>query len=153
MPASALTITIPGAPTPQGRGRIIVRRNSGKRGIKDPERSRSWKGVAQVHYMNALRQAGLERPVFGTGVAVELHVLAVFACPKSDHRKHEPRPRRPHAKDQGDASNVLKAVEDAGNGILWFDDCQVARVTVEKVIAAQGEAPSVTVTVRELAWN
>lgn len=152
MPAR-LTITIPGDPIPQGRGRIITNRRTGKPGIKDPERSATWKGIVQVHYMSALRAAGLERPLFAAGIPVELRVVAVFPCPRSDHRKRDPVGRRPNHKDQGDASNVLKAIEDAGNRVLWMDDCQVARVTVEKWIAAQDEAPFVQVTVQEWSWN
>lgn len=34
-----------------------------------------------------------------------------------------------------DASNLLKAIEDAGNGIVWRDDCQIIRIDCQKVYA------------------
>jgi Holliday junction resolvase RusA-like endonuclease len=145
-----ITILVPGEPVPQGRGRIAWPFGKAKPAIMDPPRARSWKGVAQTHYMAALVRFGLQRPLFRAGVAVELHVVAVFPCPKADYRKRNPVGRRPHTKDQGDASNVLKAVEDAGNTVLWADDCQIARVTVDKWIGAQDEAPYVEVTVQAL---
>lgn len=62
---------------------------------------------------------------------------------------HAARPERPHAK-KPDASNVLKAVEDAGTGVLWLDDAQIALLHVHKRIAAQGDAPRVELQIREL---
>lgn len=144
--STILQATIPGEPVAQGRGRAFYRPGLGVR-VFDPAKSRAWKGVAQVHYQEALRDAGLDAPAFPAG-PIEVQVLAVFGCPKSHHRK-TPVPRRP--KDtRPDAENVLKAVQDAGNGLLWGDDSQIARATVEKVVAAQEEAPFVRVTVRML---
>jgi Holliday junction resolvase RusA-like endonuclease len=80
---------------------------------------------------------------------VELAVFAYFTCPKTDWRKRDSRPRRWHTK-KPDGDNILKAIKDAAKGVLWLDDSQVARATVEKIIAAQGEAPSVQVRVRRL---
>ena len=39
---------------------------------------------------------------------------------------------------------------DSGNGLLWDDDAQIARLVVDKVVGAQGEAPYVELTVRQL---
>lgn len=143
-----LTIRIPGEPVVQGRGRIVWPKGRPHPAIMDPAKSRNWKAYAQEHYRMALERAGLSPPAFNGAVAI--HVLALFSCPTSEHRKREPTPRRPHTKARGDASNVLKCVEDAGNGVLWLDDCQLANVSIEKWVAAQGEAPFVEVTVREL---
>jgi hypothetical protein len=116
MPAP-LVIHIPGDPVPQGRPRIVLAdRRTGRRGLKDPERSAIWKTIAATHYMMALRTHGRERMPFRG--AVDLHVLIVFRCPKADHRKGSPVQRRPHTKHSADASNVLKGVEDAANNVL-----------------------------------
>lgn len=84
-------------------------------------------------------------PAFPEG-ALELRVVAVFRCPKSDERKRSLTPRRMKAT-RPDAENVAKAVQDAGTGILWTDDAQVARLVVEKVYGARGEVPRVELTV------
>jgi Holliday junction resolvase RusA-like endonuclease len=141
-----LVIDIPGEPVAQGRGKAFMRPGMSAPRIYDPAKSRSWKGAAQVHYQTALERERRPVPAFPAGVAVELHVRAVFTCPKSHHRK-VPVERRPKAYGQ-DGDNIAKAVQDAGNGILWADDSQVVRLVVEKWVGAQYEAPRVEITVR-----
>jgi Holliday junction resolvase RusA-like endonuclease len=133
-------VMIPGKPVPQGRGRVIT--VAGHGAIADPAKSRSWKGVAQVH-MQQQCPTPLEGPL-------EVQVLAKFPCPGSDYRKREKRPRRWHTKSTGDADNILKACLDAGNGVLWEDDRQVAKATVVKIIAAQEENSAVIIAVGHL---
>lgn len=139
-----LRVIVPGEPVAQGRGRAFYRPGLGVR-VFDPEKSRSWKGSAQVHYQVELDVQGHRGIAFPDG-PLELHVVAVFTCPKSHHRK-TPVPRRPKV-GKPDAENIAKAVQDAGNGILWGDDSQVVRLTVEKWVGAQGEAPRVELVVR-----
>ena len=143
-----LRVTVPGEPVAQGRGRAVNIPGVGIR-VVDPAKSRNWKGTAQIHYLVALDVAVRRAPAFPAGVALDLHVVAVFTCPKSHHRK-VPLPRRPKVGIP-DAENIAKAVQDAGNGILWHDDSQVVRLTVEKWYGAQGEAPGVHLMVRALA--
>ena len=73
-------------------------------------------------------------------------MVAVFPCPKGDERKGSPRPRRRYVSGRNDWDNIGKAVSDAGNSVLWLDDGQVWRGSVERWIGAQGEAPHVEVT-------
>ena len=143
----ALHVTIFGEPVAQGRPRAFYRPGLGVR-VYDPEKSRSWKGMAQVHMREALAHAGAGSPLFADG-PVELLVVAVFTCPRSQWRKRDPPQRRPKAT-RPDGENIAKAVQDAGTGILWLDDAQVARLVVEKIYGAQGEAPRVELTVSEL---
>jgi Holliday junction resolvase RusA-like endonuclease len=144
----SLTITIPGEPFAQPRARA-ARRGRFVR-LYDPPDAVAWKGTAQVHIANAMREAGMVAPAFPDG-GVILEILAVFSCPKSDHRKRDPRPRRPKLGVRDDWDNIGKAVSDAANGLLWVDDGHVVRGSVVRIIGAQGEAPFVRVTVR--AWN
>lgn len=140
-----LTFTIPGEPVAQGRGRA-VRVGAGVRVI-DPGKSRSWKGAAQVHMLEALERAGL-MPGFFVG-PVELRVVAVWRCPKGRERKTSPAPRAWKAS-RPDCDNVAKCLMDAANAILFADDAQVVRLIVEKHVAAQGEEPRVEVQVRNV---
>lgn len=143
----SLTVTIPGEPCAQGRPRAFVNR-AGQARVYDPQKSRNWKATAQQHMADALQAAGVAAPLVVEG-AVELHVVAVFTCPRSHWRKRDPTPRRPKVS-RPDAENVAKAVQDAASGVLFTDDAQVVRLVVEKWIGAQGEAPGVTIFVRAI---
>jgi Holliday junction resolvase RusA-like endonuclease len=138
--AVSLTIRIPGEPFAQPRARAAV--INGKAVIYDPKKARNWKATAQGHMLAAM--ANVAESLVGP---VEIRVLAVFTCPKSDHRKREPLGRRWHTK-KPDADNVLKAVKDSAKGVLWLDDSQVCLETCEKHVGAQGEAPYVEIHVR-----
>lgn len=143
--------TVPGPPHAQGRARARIVPGKGDRkpfvSVYDPPESRSWKGTAQVHMAEAMKCGdgdAIRPPMMGP---VYVSILAIFECPMGEHRKREPMRRRPHGKAGADCDNIAKAVMDAGNGVLWIDDRQVCRLTVEKIIGAQGEAPRVEVEV------
>jgi Holliday junction resolvase RusA-like endonuclease len=138
---SPLEITIPGEPVAQARPKVCVIR--GHAHVYDAKVNREWRGIAQVHMLEALARAGLTRPPFFGPLRLEL--LAVFMLARSHWRKL-PR-RRQHHTSRPDLSNILKAVEDAGNGILWLDDRQVCEVQAAKIFGWQGEAPKLVVTV------
>jgi Holliday junction resolvase RusA-like endonuclease len=139
MEASMIRVLIPGEPKAYGV-------NTTRKGhVYERKGSRNWKATAQQHMMDAVEH----RPHFAEGVPVKLDVTAVFPCPKSDHRKRIPVPRRWHTKAP-DLSNVLKAVEDAGNAVLWADDRQVTIANVACLIGAQGEAPFIEVVAKGL---
>ncbi len=149
-----LDIFLPGEPVAQGRGRAgVVYRKGGVPvmvngrpmvRVHDPEKSRSWKGTAQVHIQEAM--AG--EPLLEGPLRVE--ILAIFTCPKSAWKKRAPVPRRWHTGAK-DTDNIAKAVLDSGLGVLYVDDGQVAELRVRKVIGAQGEAPGVHLQVEEIA--
>lgn len=136
-----LRAVVLGQPVAQGRPRFMQRR------AVDPVKSREWKERASLEFCLAIQRARLRQPAFEG--PVELRIVAVFECPRSEHRKRTPVPRRPR-DTAPDADNVAKAVMDAGTGILWHDDGQVARLVVDKVVGAQDEEPAVHVTVREV---
>lgn len=142
-----LAFSIPGVPVAQGRPRAVRFGNSAR--LYDPSKSRSWKGAAQVHMLEALEAAGLRAPAF-VG-PVNLTILAVWPCPKGRERKSSPAPRTWKAS-RPDADNVAKAVMDAANSVLLADDAQVARLVVSKIVGAQGEGPRVEVFV-ESCWE
>ena len=143
-------VKILGEPCAQGRGRagaVMTKHGpllvNGRPIIKvrDPEKSRDWKGAASWAMKEVYRGAPLAGPL---SVTIE----AVFTCPRSQWRKREPLKRRPHTK-RGDIDNLAKAVLDAATGVLWLDDAQVWQLSARKVIGHQGEAPYVAVTVAE----
>jgi Holliday junction resolvase RusA-like endonuclease len=130
-----VTVEIPGEPVAQGRPRLAVLHGHAR--AYDPVKSRIWKGVAQMFMRDAMRGRA---PMQG---ALEVEIIATWSCPMSAS-KHDGAERRLRAK-KPDAENVAKAVLDAGNGVVWGDDAQIARLTVTKWTGARGEAPGVTV--------
>ena len=134
-----MTITIPGEPCAQGRGRAVRMGNTVR--VIDPAKSRSWKGVAAVFMQQGRNAAGVFAPLDGP---LDVTVVATWLTLKSASKRNPPvfKTTRP------DGDNVLKAVLDAGNGILWADDACCVRLTVEK---RYGAVPSVAVTIKEVA--
>lgn len=149
----ALCVRIAGPPQPQQRHRSARRKGKGGNvyvASFEPPASASWKGVAKVVMQTAVRVAtGSEAPPWPADAPLEVHVLAVFPLGAAGHLKRGVRARGWHLKHQGDADNIAKAALDAGNGVLWLDDRQVVRLVVEKVVAAQDEAPRVEVRVAQ----
>lgn len=76
-------------------------------------------------------------------------VGAHFICPKSRHRKREPRAAELHIK-KPDLDNVVKAVKDAGKGVLWHDDSQVCFLLAWKITQPQAVAPYTVVSVGQI---
>ncbi len=78
---------------------------------------------AEIRYLLSLEDA----PMFDGAVALD--VTAVFIKPKSAKKRvfHTSKP---------DGSNILKLLEDAGNGILWKDDSQIVSSKITKQYGA-----------------
>ena len=108
--------------------------------VIDPKKSRSWKAMAALVMKQARNGQGVWHPLEG---ALDVTVVATWQTLKSAPKKNPPvyKVTRP------DGDNVLKAVLDAGNKILWADDACCVRLTVEK---RYGAVPSVRVEVRRI---
>jgi crossover junction endodeoxyribonuclease RusA len=50
-----------------------------------------------------------------------------------------------------DVDNLAKSILDAIKGVYYVDDCQVASLSVDKVIAGKDDYPHVEVTVRQIS--
>ena len=137
-----MRVSIPGEPVAQGRPRF-VNTAAGPRAI-DPKKSRSWKALAQVFMQQAAKQQGWAIHEGPLGLSVK----AFWPCPTSDRRK-VPKPMRYRPK-RPDGDNILKAVQDAGQGVLWHDDSQIVLGVVSKFTAAQDAPPGVEIEVWEI---
>lgn len=89
-------------PVPLARPRVT------KFGTYLPKRSQTFRDAFQVMARAAFRQ-----DPFTTPLAVTLHFF---------------KNRNPAAKNYGDIDNLVKAVLDAGNGIIWQDDSIIAEL-------------------------
>ena len=153
-----IEVTIPGEPYAQKRARA-ARVGKGVR-VYDPAANRNWKATAQQYMRDAMMAAGrfgeveflsgkLEKHLNPLAGPVRLTVLALFSMPRSRWRKRVPRPAERHVK-KPELDNIIKAVQDAGNGILWLDDRQVCELTARKWTLAQGEPGRLEIMVQEV---
>ena len=115
------TILIPGNPRAQGRPRFTT--IGGYARAYDPKESRDWKAVVKDFAV----QAGC-KPLEGP---VTLAMDVFVARPKRLLRAKDPV-EAVRCTSKPDCSNYLKGVEDALNGIAYYDDSQIWRVSVRK---------------------
>jgi len=140
-----ISITIEGEPHPQRRPRAY-RMGRGVR-IHEHQSDIDYKKDAAKQIIAQL-PTDVSRPVFRSGVALNVRLSFHFSCPKADRRKRNPRGWRWHTKKK-DLDNLAKATLDAANGILWADDGQIVALHLYKVIAGQDDPPKTTITVKE----
>lgn len=70
-------------------------------------------------------------PLFPSSQALEVRVLVVQG--RTQKRSHIPVSARKYPDlPRWDVDNVAKTILDVGNGILWEDDRQIARLSIEK---------------------
>jgi Holliday junction resolvase RusA-like endonuclease len=142
-PGSVIEFFVPGQPTAKGRARHrVVRTKAGREFVQ------TYTPLQTASYENLVRLAAQEAmagrpPLQG---AVELQLRLDMSVPASWSRKKRLTALagyvRPTTKP--DCSNVLKAIEDAMNGIVWVDDVQAVEVRISKRYA---EKPGATVRV------
>ena len=132
---------VPGEP--QGKGRARVGSVGGHARMFTPQKTVAYEGLIAM----AAKQAMAGAKLLPGACAIE--VEAVFAMPKSMSKKHRVEAlagrMRPTKKPDGD--NVLKAVCDGINGVVWADDVQAVDQRVTKVY---GETPGLRVRVAAL---
>ena len=75
-------------------------------------------------------------PLFPSSQALEVRILVVQG--RTQKRPHIPVSARKYPDlPRWDVDNVAKTLLDTGNGILWADDRQIARLTIEKAYGPQ----------------
>jgi Holliday junction resolvase RusA-like endonuclease len=137
---SRFDFDIPGAPIGKGRPRASMR--GGRPRLYTPSRTAEWEGRASVVLRDSWGQrAPLEGPV-------RLHVLALFPRPKRMIWKRKKMPREPYT-GKPDASNVLKAVEDAiEKAGIYRDDKQIWSSSIVCLYCSGEESPLVRLRLR-----
>ena len=125
------TFVIPGKPVAKGRPKFA------KPGIKarvyTPDATRQWERGAKLIIKAAMRG----KPLLEGAV-------------KADFELYMPKPKRLKRKyptTKPDATNTIKASEDAMNGIVFIDDAQITRITAFKEYS---DDPRVVIHVSEV---
>lgn len=125
-----LKFDIPGVPVGKGRPRAAKR---GKHiQLYTPEKTATYEGVIALTARQAM--AGgllLEGPV---ATVMEIRLPIPQSWPKRKQAAALAGTEYPTKKP--DADNVIKAIFDALNGVVWHDDTQVVDIVVRKRYAA-----------------
>lgn len=128
---------------PQGKGRHRTSIVAGHTKSYTPDKTVIYENLIKMEY---LRQCSGRK--FDSQTALDMRVVAYYPIPKSTSKKkreamlaHKIRPIK-----KPDSSNVLKAVEDALNGVAYHDDTQIVDSQIRRFY---GENPRVVVTIQE----
>lgn len=133
-----LRFTVPGPPVAKGRPRMTVR--GGQARAYTPARTVAYEGLIAL----AGRDAMAGQQPFDQPLRVE--IVATFAIPATWSKRRRAAAVEgwvPHV-GRPDADNLLKAVGDGLNGVVWRDDALLASAEIAK---RYGAVPGVTVTV------
>lgn len=137
-----IRLTIPGLPQGKGRARFSTR--GGFARAFTPQKTVAYEGLIALAGQQAMAGRELiEAPIYIT-------LTAFFPIPKSwsKRRQQEVRSGLNWHTGKPDGDNILKAVGDGLNGIVWKDDSQVA---FSKVMKQYGETPRLEIFVEALS--
>ena len=126
-----------------GKGRPRLCRRSGR--VFTPKRTREYEKRASGIAANAMADLNLE-PLSGP---VGIRMVVAYPTP-SRRRAEQGQWCITGPSKYADLDNILKAILDSMNKIVYVDDCVVCAVKCTKRFAAAGEAPGVYVQVFEL---
>ena len=136
-------LVVPGEPCGKQRARTFYDRRAGRVVSKTPEKTKNYETF--IRELFAVKYGGF-RPLAG---AIRLRVNAYRGIPRSESKRRTARMEatiiRPATRP--DASNVLKSVEDALNGLAYRDDSQIVEILVQKYYS---RTPRVEITLEEL---
>ena len=142
---TSVAFTIPGPAVGKGRPRV------GKVGtharLFTPQKTVSYEGLVAHSAMTAM--AG--RPIFDEAVTCRLGITCAVPASWSQKKQRAALAGDLHPTSKPDIDNVVKAVFDGLNGVLWRDDVLVVECCVQKLY---GPTPGVLVIVwpmKELA--
>lgn len=132
-----LQFTVPGTPVAKGRPRAGT--VAGRVRMFTPAKTVAYEGLIALAAQSAMDGAA---PYLGP---VSITVTATFPIPESWSAKKKATALWHTGRPDGD--NILKAVGDGLNGVVWKDDSQVASA---RILKRYGDTPSLDVEVAPL---
>lgn len=135
-----IKFTVYGEPVAQGRARATV--IAGHARMYDPEKSRNYKALVRL-----VAQEAKPNHLFEGPVALTVRIFKRMPASFSKRTREQARAGNIRPATKPDASNVLKAIEDALNGVVWVDDRQIVELVVSK---EYDDNPRVEVEIREI---
>lgn len=153
---SIIEITITGHPVAKGRARsgLIPKKGGGFATDRNgrpiiahhtPAKTRRWEDEARTEAKAVMNARGLE-PMRGPLLLV---IEANFAPPESwpAWKQEAALSGQVCHTSKPDADNILKAVKDAMNGVVWLDDSQVVTASATK---GYSRVPKVVIEIRTI---
>lgn len=136
-----IVFTVPGEPVAKGRAKFS--RQGGFVRAYTPKETVRYENLVRLAAQEAM--AGVE-PIDGP---VLLTVAIYLPIPQSWSKKKQEKARTGlvGATKKPDADNILKALKDGMNGVVYVDDARITDITLQKRYAT---APRVDVIVRAL---
>lgn len=125
-----ITFIVPGAPTSKGRPKIV--KIGGFSRMATPQKTVAYEGLVA----HAAQQAMQGRPLFDAAVGVNLFIAAAVPPSWSGKKQRMALAGEVLPTTKPDADNVVKAIFDGLNGVLWRDDVLVVDLRVRKRYAA-----------------
>ena len=116
---------------PVGKGRPRFTRDGH---AYTPERTRKFEAAVRAHAYEFMRRMNAQR--IPEGVPIDVRVVALFPIPKSWPKKKKAEATK--LIPRIDVDNILKAVLDAMNGVVFEDDRQVVKAVAEKRYEEKG---------------
>lgn len=135
-----IQFVVPGVPVGKGRPRAARVGRSVR--MYTPEKTRSYEDLVAWHGKAAMQGRA---PLAGTCV-LTLQVRMPVPVSWSKRRQAQALSGAVRPGTKPDLDNVVKAIGDSLNGIVWADDAQIVGLMVEKFYS---ESPGVTVRVHE----
>lgn len=133
-----ISFTVPGAP--QGKGRPKVVKIGGFTRMATPTKTVAYEGLVA----HAAQAAMAGRPILDCAVACNVFIDAPVPASWSQKKQRMALAGDVMPTTKPDADNVVKAIFDGLNGVLWRDDVLVVDLRVRKRYA---DTPCVRVEV------
>jgi len=119
-----MRFTVPGQPVGKARARTIV--NRGRVHSYTPNKTTAYESTVRLAFTAAYPgHVPLEGPIHLTAYAYFMPPKCLKPKPPYSH-EDIPHTKRP------DSDNICKSIFDAGNGVIWRDDSQIAELTIKK---------------------
>jgi Holliday junction resolvase RusA-like endonuclease len=119
-----LAFEVPGPPVAKGRARSVIR--NGRIGHYTPEKTERYENLVCMAAKLAMQGRS---PVTN---AVTLRVDAYMPIPASWSKKKRDRARSIEHITRPDLDNIIKAIKDGCNQVVWRDDSQVTAIEARK---------------------
>ena len=132
---------VPGEP--QGKGRPRATTINGMARLYTPKKTASYEGL--IAHAAALAMAG--RPPLSEPVRLDIDIVCTVPASWSGKKRRQALAGAIRPAKKPDADNVVKAVCDGLNGVVWVDDVQAVEGGWRKVY---GPTPGVSVRVQLL---
>lgn len=141
---SGITIRVPGDPVAKGRPRATA--IGGHARMYTPASTRAYEQRVAV----AAREAMAKAPPLEGALSVSIEITMPIPASWAKTKRADALAGLVMPTGRPDLDNLVKALTDACNGIVWRDDAQIVRLMAEK---RYGEQPGASISVIPLTWQ